>query len=48
MEGNCKYIESAVTDGQQEVVLQLGYSVGGQQLLTVKTSMSQNVMQDLI
>jgi len=39
MEGSCKYIESAVVDSRQGVVLQLGGWVRFYQLFIVKTSL---------
>jgi hypothetical protein len=36
MEGSCEYIEAAVADSRQGVVLQLGGWAWGRQLLTVK------------
>jgi hypothetical protein len=36
MEGSCKYIEQAVSDSRQGVVLQLGGWAWGQQPFTVK------------
>jgi hypothetical protein len=46
MEGSCEYIEQAVADNRQGVVLQLGVWVRGEQLLIVKTNLCYEIFTD--
>jgi hypothetical protein len=45
LEGSCEYIEQAVADSRQGVVLQLGGWAWGYQLLTVKNKLVTKILK---
>jgi mitochondrial fission protein ELM1 len=45
MEGSCEYIEKAVADSRQGVVLQLGGLAWGYQIITVKNMLVTKILK---